>query len=465
MSRALPIHPVTGLQALGLIGDKPVWPIAGGDGTSQNPVLTRLLDQRSEQESFIDQLLARVAEEERDLVDAERNNLTAARERITALDQQIEPLEAFEETRSAHRSQTPRPDRGGDEQRGGSQRRLGVQPREQKYGTAGEFLVDYVRTLDYPNPGRNGEHRPDSDAVQRVSAALGRAAGDVAPGVHQTTEDTPGLLPENIVGTILNDLDGARPFVASVGVKPLTTVAGKTFHRPYVSQHTQVDEQSEEKAELASRELKIDSIPFNKRTFGGWLNVSRQDIDWTDPSAWNAIVTDLQLQYGVDTEDTAAGEFAAAITQSVTVTDESSISAWVGALYEAAVMAATANGTKRATSLRMPNHIWTSVDMWASLGTVLSVHKVNNQNSAGNSSPTSFGGDILDTTRTMVPGLPAGTVIVGHKELFEFYEERIGLLQAIVPRVLGVEVAYGGYASWGSLDATGFAKLTVSAGV
>ena len=403
-----------------------------------------------------------MAEEERDLVEAERNKLPAARERVTKLDEQIVPLEEWETTRAAHKSEIPHT--GPVSRDAGEHRRLGIQPREQKYGSAGEFLVDYVRTLEYPGPGNKGQYRPDQDAVQRVSAAIGRAAGDVAPGVHQTTDDTPGLLPENIVGEILTDLDGARPFVASVGVKPLTNIAGKVFHRPYVSQHTQVDEQAAEKAELASRELKIDSLPFEKRTFGGWLNVSRQDIDWTDPSAWNAIVTDLQLQYGVDTEDTAATEFAAAVTQTVEVSDESSIQAWIGALYEAAVMAATANGTKRATSLRMPNQIWTSVDMWASLGTVLSIHKATQQNSAGNASPTTWGGDILNVPRTMVPGLPSGTVIVGRRELFEFYEERIGLLQAIVPKVLGVEVAYGGYATWGPLDLTAFAKLTVAAG-
>ncbi len=33
MSIVLPTHPVTGLRALGIVGDKPVWPILGGDGT------------------------------------------------------------------------------------------------------------------------------------------------------------------------------------------------------------------------------------------------------------------------------------------------------------------------------------------------------------------------------------------------------------------------------------------------
>ena len=46
---------------------------------------------------------------------------------------------------------------------------------------------------------------------------------------------------------------------------------------------------------------------------------------------------------------------------------------------------------------------------------------------AGQSDPTGFEGSLLDVPRIMVPGLPAGTVIVGRKDRFEYYEQRIGL--------------------------------------
>ena len=81
---------------------------------------------------------------------------------------------------------------------------------------------------------------------------------------------------------------------------------------------------------------------------------------------------------------------------------------------------------------------------------------------AGDAGAETFAGSILKFPRIMVPGLPAGTVVVGRKNQFEFYEERIGLLSAIVPRVLGVEIAYGGYMAAGFLDASTFAKITVA---
>lgn len=447
-------NPIIGYRKNG----SPIFAILGG---APNPVLDRLLEQRSEQENFIDQTLARVQEEERDLVEAETNNLNAARERIKQLDEQIKPLEDFEEVRASHRAKRPAAPSNDDgdqgEQRAGDRQRLSINPREVVYKTAGEFIVDKIRAVGYPG----AQVQPDTDAQQRVATATQSRA--VA---KQTTAETPGLLPEPIIGQILTDLDGSRPFMSSVGIKPLPNGDGKKFTRPHVTQHTQTGEQTAEKAELVSRQFKVDGIEFTRRTFGGTLNVSRQDIDWTSPSAWNALIADLQLEYGADTEDVAAAEFAAAVTQSVEVADEDDIKSWVRALYAAAVNAATANGTRRATALRLPDHIWVSIDMWASLGAVISAARATQRSNdnPGTSKPTSFqAGDVLDVPRTMAPGLPEGTVIVGRSALYECYEERIGLLQAIEPKILGVEVAYGGYAAFGPLDATAFAKVTPAA--
>ena len=150
-----------------------------------NPVLTRLLEQREAQTQFIDTLLGRVAEENRDLVDAERSNLEAARQRITELDAQITPLEEFEAVRGAHQrtAATIQPTAGaGDnsDQRAANGQRLGVQPRRQEYRSAGHFVVDHLRAIGDPNQNR----RPDPDAAQRVASALGRAVNDVPPGAH-----------------------------------------------------------------------------------------------------------------------------------------------------------------------------------------------------------------------------------------------------------------------------------------
>ena len=420
--------------------------------------LTRLLAERQNQVDFIDQLLGKVETDNRDLVDAERSNIEAARQRITEIDAQVKPIEDFEATRAAHEETrsnvTPTRPRG---DRPNAPTGLGIQPREVVYKTAGDFLVDYIRSIRFPDIPSG----PDPDAAQRVAAALGRAAGDVAPGVHQTTADTPGLLPQNIVGQVINDLDAARPFVSSIGVLDLAGIPGKKFDRPIITQHTVAGKQTAEKAEGTSGEVKISSIPFSKETYLTWMNISRQEIDWTSPTAWNILIKDMIDVYGIKTEDDAAAAFATAVTQSQAMATDD-VAGLIGALYAARTKIVTANGVKRASALRMPNTIWASVDMDDYLGAMIDTHFAALTNPVGDASVTSFGGNVLRLPRIMVPGLPAGTLVMGRKSMTEFYEQRLGILQAIEPKVLGVEVAYGGYAAFGTLDPTAFAKITMA---
>ena len=53
-----------------------------------------------------------------------------------------------------------------------------------------------------------------------------------------------------------------------------------------------------------------------------------------------------------------------------------------------------------------------------------------------------------------------GTVLYGKKSGFEYYEQRKGFLQAIEPKVGGIEISYGGYAAGGFMDATLWCKIT-----
>ena len=471
----LPVHPLTGLTALWVRPDgRAMWPIAGGAGTEPgNPVLRRLLDQRREQEAFIDQLLARVEEDGRDLVDAERSNLDAARERISQLDQQIAPLEEWETARAAHRAETPAPPAPGQRQQqpsGGTS--LAVQPRGHEYRTRGEVIVDILLASPSSSGAKSpggvvniGEHR------QRAVIERLQGAGVLYPGApetysraiqNETTTEIPGLLPKPIVGAVENELDGSRPFVSSIGAKDLSNIPGKVFTRPTITQHTTSGPQPAEKTELPSRKLIVGGVDFTKETHGGALDVSRQTIDWSSPSAWDALLTDLQAVYGIDTEHAATAAFALAVTQATPAVATADLAGWATALYAAAA-------TAYAGSYTLPNHIWVSLDMWATMGSIVDAARLSMRRDPGNSSMGSsgignFSGDVFDLPRTVVPSLPSGTVIVGVTSKTEFYEQRIGLLSAVEPRLLGVEIAYGGYVSFGTLNPAAFCKVTPPAG-
>lgn len=420
-----------------------------------NQVLARLEEQRTEQISFVDQLLSRVDAEARDLVDAERNNLTAARERIAAIDAQLEPLRAFEGLRGASAGGFPTtPPPAGPSSAAG--RPLG-DAAAPTYRTAGHFIVDMLRSKGVPWAAAAADRVPNPDAAARVH----RAAVE-----NQTTTDTPGLLPTPIVGPVIGLLDTQRPFVSSLtgGARSMAGVPGATFTRPTITQHVQVGKQAAQKTQLPSRKMVIGSIPFTKNTYGGTVDISRQDIDWTSPSAWDALLQDLAGVYGWETDAAAATDLATAVTATEAVATDD-LAGWAAALYAAAVKAFLAGAAVGAMPLgKLPDRVWMSIDMWATYGSIVDTARMaayaNAAQALGPSDLTSFAGDILGAPRVVVPSFPAGTMIVGSSQMYECYEEVVGLLSAIEPALFGVEVAYGGYFANAPLNAAAFCKVT-----
>lgn len=420
---------------------------------SGNAVLDRLREQRNDQFSFIDQLMARVAEENRDLVEAEQSNLDAARERITALDKQISPLAEYEKLRQASSDGNPLP---GPRSTQGDPRPLAAGGDAPAYASAGSFIVDMMRAKGVPWATNTADRVPNPDAAARVQRAAVQ---------NQTTDDTPGILPAPIVGPIVGVLDSARPFVASLsgGARSMAGIPGSTFSRPRITQHVQVGKQAAQKTELPSRQMVIGSVPFAKETFGGTVDVSRQVIDWTSPSAWDALIQDLAGIYGWETDHAAANDLATKVVQtSQAATND--LPGWAAALYDAAVKAylgGSAVGTMPKGAL--PDRVWLSVDMWGKFGGIVDPARMaafaNAAQALGPQELTNFAGNILGAPRVVVPSFPANTIIVGSSTMYEAYEEVIGLLSAVEPALLGIEVAYGGYFAYAPLDVNAFCKV------
>jgi HK97 family phage major capsid protein len=418
-----------------------------------NAVLERLREQRAEQIASMDAVLAQV--EGRDLVDAERSLLEAARQRVAEIDAQIEPLAAFDalrqadaETRSGLPTAAPTLP--------AVPRRADAALRDFPYRDAGAYLADICRAAGCLPGGQFGD--PDEQARARVAQARAVA--------NQTTAETPGILPTPIVGGVVSLIDANRPLVSSLGgAKPLGGIPGTSFSRPKITTHTQVGPQAGEKTQLPSRAMVIDPIPFTKETHGGTVNISRQDIDWTSPSAWDILVRDLADVYAQESETAVATAFQTAATGTAVPVASPDIIGWAAALY-------TAAANSYAAGKRMPDRVWCSLDVWAALGALVDVARLvfppggaDNDNAAGTADLGSFRGDVIGLPRIVVPTFPAGTCIVGPSTLYEAYEEVIGLLSVVEPSILGVEVAYGGYLAYGTLEPTAFVPLTAPAGM
>ena len=410
-----------------------------------NAVLEHLEKQRAEQVAFVDELLNRV--QGRDLVQAEVDNLTAARQRIAAIDAQLAPLREFEQLRGDSAAAIGQVTSGRTEPDGAA-RPLGQGGGAAvKYASAGAWIVDRLKAQGLPW----ANIAPDAAATARLAAAVDK----------QLTGDVPGLLPVPVVGDVVNTIDASRPFITSVGARSMGGIPGLKFTRPKITQHVAVGKQALEKTELPSRKMTIGSIDFLKETYGGTVNVSRQAIDWTSPSAWDALVRDLADVYAAETENAVADAFAAAVTASVTA-DTADLAGWVKALYEAAAMCYAGGAAAGTTAMgKLPNRLWMSVDMWAAFGSLVDQARVIlNPGALGSGDLTSFAGDMLGVPRIVVPALPAGTAVLGPSDGYEVYEETIGLLTAVEPSILGVEVAYGGYLAYGMINADQFCKIT-----
>ncbi len=441
-----------------------------------NPVLTRLEDERTQQLDFCDRLLAEVENHDngdgkakgRDLSDTEKANLAAAKKRIKELDEQLKPLREYEELRGAHTDTTSRfsPTPGGDAPGSG----LGAQvtEREHKYRSIGEFLADLYRASGQARNHPELQHRFSREMQTAAEARIRSHGLSVEGGVvhraaapHNTTDEVPGLLPESIIGPVMSDVDAARPFISSVGPKDLGGIPGLTFERPTITQHVQVDKQANEKDEVANRQFIVGGIPFVKDTYGGWANVSRQSIDWTSPGVWDALMTDFVEQYALETENDAADAFAASVTQTQELTTASgatpTLTELLVGLYGGASKSYQGGG-------RLPDTIWASLDQWAMIGPIIDSLKASTAgDGGGDSAVNSFSGNLLRTTRIVVPSFPTGTLILGPRSRVEVYEDRFGFLSAVQPKVFGVELAYGGYMASGNLKPAAFTKVVNAA--
>lgn len=433
-----------------------------------NAVIASLEQQRADQFAFIDKLTADVEEAKRDMSDTERANVEAAHKRVKEIDEQLKPLREFEELRAADQSTAsrytptnPGNDKGGDQPAGRTSLGADVNEREYKYRTAGEFMADAYKASGHGRRGNEPLTRAAIDAAAErlrshgLTVEGGHLVRAAAP--HNTTAEVPGLLPVTIVGEIMSDIDAARPFVSSVGPRDLGGIPGTSFERPTITQHVKVGKQAAEKATVENRQFKVEGVPFAKDTYGGWANVSRQSIDWTSPGVWDALLTDFQEQYALETEDAAAAAFAASVTQEVELEGDigttPTLQALLRALYGAAKMSYQGSG-------RLPDTIWASLDWWVELGVLIDHLKATTAgDGGGDSSVQSFSGNLLRTNRVIVPSLPDGTLIVGVKSRTEVYEDRFGFLSAVQPKVFGVELAYGGYMASGTVKPAAFAKV------
>jgi hypothetical protein len=288
----------------------------------------------------------------------------------------------------------------------------------------------------------------DNDSRNRLEV-YNRAAA------HQTTADNPGLIPTPILGPVVNFIDASRPLVNALGPRQMP---GQNWSRPKVTQHTTVGTQSAEKAELVSQKMTISKVNGTAVSYGGYVNVSRQDIDFTQPGVMDIVIQDLAAQYAIQTETAASTAFAAAATAGSTLPTGANTADQVsGALWAAA--AAIYTGTKGIGRV----FAVVPTGLLGAWGPLFAPYGPMNQQGQGFSAAdfsTGLAGVIAGIPIYVSTAVAANTALVFSSAAAECYEQRIGSLQVVEPSVLGVQVAYAGMFTPMVIEATGIIKIT-----
>lgn len=399
---------------------------------AQDAMLARYVTELDERTSFQDQIIERAQAAGRDLNPSELEQFDDAAQRIGVLNEHIERL-------SNNLEVTVRSTARNAELETLYSRARNSQAAPVEYRSAGAYIADRWQ------------------AGAGVEAARHRIEIFERAAAHQTTADNLGVIPEPVVGSVINFIDSARPLVSALG--PQNAPAGM-FKRPRVTQHTDVGAQTAEKTELVSRKMLIDSLPVSMTTFGGYVNVSRQNIDWSSPNILDIVVNDLAAQYAIETEQATCGSVTGDAGGTVTtpITATSDTDAIAKAVWEAAGKAyAATKGTGRLVLAVAPDVLGWFGPLFA---------PVNPQNAQGQGfSAASFNSGVMGSIGgipvIMSPALTAGTAHLISTAAEEVYEQRIGTLQVTEPSVLGVQVAYAGYFASLTIEPDGIVKLTV----
>jgi HK97 family phage major capsid protein len=401
-------------------------------------VIRKLEGELNEKKSAYEAILSNAAENDREPNDSEKETLGHLTNRMSQINESLSEYDKTESVIGQFTTRAKELDSAITSRR--------HEPEGVEYRSAGSWVVDSIKAH---NGSREAQER--LEVFNRVAA-------------HQKTADNLGVIPEPVVGSVLNFIDAARPLVSAIGPQPLTS---QSWKRPIVTQHTAVDPQgtagaaADEKAELISQKMIISSLPAEAVTYGGYVNVSRQNIDFSSPQIMDIVINDLAAQYAIQTELATAAEIEATGTSAVgygTAGNETALTV-AQAVWEAAGEAyAAVNGQGRLILAVSPGALGIFGPLFAP------VNPSNAQSTGFNAGNFRSGqmGSISGVEVVMSAGLATGTAYLFSTAAIEVFEQRVGSLQVTEPSVLGVQVAYAGYFTPLTIDEDAIVPLTAS---
>lgn len=290
------------------------------------------------------------------------------------------------------------------------------------------------------------------DQWRAMSEAIRAGAPDIV------TTDTPGVLPTPIVSPVYNNFIGRRPVIDAVGVRAMPA-GGKVFIRPEVTTHVSIGASISEQSPTAGT-MVVFNNQVTKQIFGGYVNISEADIDWTDPAILSVVLDDMGRIYANATDNYAADTLAsgASVTRAfanASFADASYWAGWVGGA--ASTILSSSNGN-------LPGHLFASADIWEGLLALSDTTKrplfpqVGPMNAQGNLGVNQYGGNAFGLQVVVDRNFAAGTLIIGDATGYELFEQQKGAISIDSPSTLSRTIAFRGYFAALMIDNTKFVK-------
>ena len=286
------------------------------------------------------------------------------------------------------------------------------------------------------------------------NANIRAAAPDVV------TTDTPGILPEPIVGPVYNNFRGLRPVVDAIGVKAMPG-GGKVFRRPAVTTHTTIGASNGENVALDQGTFVVSNNDVTKGVYGGYVRLSEEDMDWTEPAVLGLLLDDMARVYANETDNVAADNLITGITNSNNFTSANIAdpTEWVTWMYTAASdILSASNGW-------LPTHIFVAPNRWASLGNLEDGQgrplfpQVGPMNAYGNLAPGAQAGVAFGLQVVVDRNFASGTLAIGHPDGFEIFEQQKGAISVeAADGSLSRYIKFRGYFATLMIDDTKFIK-------
>jgi HK97 family phage prohead protease len=311
--------------------------------------------------------------------------------------------------------------------------------REVKLPTAVEYMSAFIA---------------GGSAWNQMSEAIRAAAPDIV------TTDTPGILPTPILSPVYNNFQGMRPVVDAIGVRALPQ-GGKVFVRPEVTTNTSIGASIGEQSPTAGT-LVVFNNQVTKQIFGGYVNISEADIDWTDPAILQVVLDDMARIYANATDNYAADTLVsgASVTQAFALADIAKPEVWSAEIAEAAATILTSSNGN------LPTHLFVDPTRWRNLLALSDTAnrplfpQVGPMNAYGNLGVNSYGGNAFGLQVVVDRNFAAGTCIVGDASGYELYEQQKGAMSIESPSTLSRTIAFRGYFAALMIDPTKFVKFT-----